>query len=171
MSKGDDQVIRVCFVCLGNICRSPTAEGVFRHLVERAGLSAQIESDSAGTDAYHVGEPPDRRARAAAQSREIVLGGRARRFERGDFDRFDYVLAMDDDNYACLARLAPKAAKGKLFMLRSFDPDAPAGACVPDPYYGGASGFDEVLDLCEAACRRLLSHIVAEHRLEHASVR
>lgn len=171
MSKGDDQLIRVCFVCLGNICRSPTAEGVFRHLVERAGLSAKIESDSAGTDAYHVGEPPDSRARAAAKSRGIVLGGRARRFERGDFDRFDYVLAMDDDNYAGLARLAPKGAKDRLFLLRSFDPASAPGACVPDPYYGGESGFDTVLDQCEAACAELLSHIIAEHGLRPAGER
>jgi protein-tyrosine phosphatase len=166
-----DDVVRVCFVCLGNICRSPTAEGVFRHLVDRAGLSTQIESDSAGTDAYHVGEPPDSRARAAARARGIVLGGRARRFERADFERFDYVLAMDDDNFECLARLAPKALKNKLFMLRSFDPASPSGACVPDPYYGAESGFDSVLDLCEAACSELLSHIIAERGLRRAGER
>lgn len=159
-------MLRVCFVCLGNICRSPTAEGVMRHLVARAGLAEQIDVDSAGTAAYHAGERPDRRARAVAKARGIDLVGRARQFVEADWERFDYVLAMDTENFTDLAGSAPLSAKeGKLRLLRSFDPDAPANASVPDPYYGGAGGFERVLDLCEAACQGLLAHIRAEHGL------
>jgi protein-tyrosine phosphatase len=158
-------MIRVCFVCMGNICRSPTAEGVFRHHVERAGLSDVIEIDSAGTDAYHVGEKPDRRATSTARARGIALGGRARRFERSDFARFDYVLAMDGQNLGNLKAMAPAGVSAHIALLRSFDPEAPEHASVPDPYYGGDEGFETVLDLCEAACRGLLEHIVASHAL------
>lgn len=158
-------MIRVCFVCMGNICRSPTAEGVFRHYVAEAGLSSVIEIDSAGTDAYHVGEKPDRRATATARARGIALGGTARRFERSDFARFHYVLAMDGQNLASLQAMAPRGAEAHLALLRSFDPGAPAHASVPDPYYGGDEGFETVLDQCEAACRGLLEHIVAAHGL------
>jgi len=159
-------MVRVCFVCLGNICRSPTAEGVMRHLVRQAGLGDQIEVDSAGTCAYHVGEAPDPRARAAAQSRGIRVAGSARKFARGDWRRFDYVLAMDGENYRDLLSSAPTDAPGRqLFMLRSFDPDAEPDASVPDPYYGGERGFDVVLDQCEKACRGLLAHIRREHGL------
>jgi protein-tyrosine phosphatase len=159
-------MVRVCFVCLGNICRSPTAEGVMRHLVQRAGLAEQIDIDSAGTCAYHVGEAPDARARAAARDRGINVAGSARRFSQGDWRRFDYVLAMDRDNYGDLLSSAPSDAPGtQLFMLRSFDPEADEDAPVPDPYYGGARGFDVVLDQCERACRGLLEHIRREHGL------
>jgi protein-tyrosine phosphatase len=159
-------MVRVCFVCLGNICRSPTAEGVMRHLVERAGLDHAVEIDSAGTDAYHAGEAPDRRAHAAARARGIRLEGRARRFERVDWDRFDYVLAMDSSNHRELERRAPTpAARAKLRLFRSFDPSAPPEASVPDPYYGGADGFEEVLDICERACGHLLSELTRTHGL------
>jgi protein-tyrosine phosphatase len=159
-------VVRLCFVCLGNICRSPTAEGVMRALVARAGLAAAIEIDSAGTGAWHVGEPADERARAAAERRGLELTSVARRVTRADFDRFDYLIAMDRENVIALERMAPdKAARGKVRLLRSFDPAAPRGAAVPDPYYGGHDGFEEVLDICEAACRGLLEHIAREHGL------
>jgi protein-tyrosine phosphatase len=158
--------VSVCFVCLGNICRSPTAEGAMRHWVREAGLEAHIAVDSAGTAGYHTGEPPDRRARAAGARRGIAIEGAARQFKRGDFARFDYVLAMDRSNYDDLAELAPDAAsKKKLHLLRSFDPKTPAGADVPDPYYGGEDGFDDVLDLCLAACRALVERIRREHGL------
>lgn len=156
-------VVRVCFVCLGNICRSPTAEGVFRHLVELEGLTGGIEADSAGTAAYHSGEPPDRRATAAARARGIRVGGSARQFQASDWDRFDYVLAMDRDNFDDLKRSAPARHQAKLHLLRQFDSASPKHASVPDPYYGGPEGFDEVLDLCDAACRGLLAHIRARH--------
>jgi protein-tyrosine phosphatase len=159
-------MVRVCFVCLGNICRSPTAEGVFRALVERAGLAGRIEIDSAGTGAWHVGEPADERARAAASRRGFQLDSVARQATRADFDRFDYLIAMDEANLRALERMAPdKAARRKVHLLRSFDPSAPRGAPVPDPYYGGDGGFEEVLDICEAACRGLVAHIAREHGL------
>ncbi len=158
-------MIRVCFVCLGNICRSPTAEGVMRHLVKEAGLSHLIEVESAGTAGYHTGSPADARSRKAAQRRGIVLDGRAQQFQAADFGRFDYVLAMDGNNFADLEGLAPPDLLKKLHLLRSFDPASPRGAGVPDPYYGGPEGFDEVLDLCESACAALLERLRREHGL------
>jgi len=157
-------MIRVCFVCLGNICRSPTAEAVFRDLVNRAGLAGSFEIDSAGTGDWHVGDPPDRRSIAAAKRRGIRLEGRARQFTRVDFGRFDYVLAMDSSNHADLCRMASGDMKDKVRLLRSYDPAAPEGASVPDPYYT-ADGFDEVVDICLSACGALLSHIRAAHGL------
>ena len=145
----------VLFVCMGNICRSPTAEGVFRFHVEGAGLAEHIEIDSAGTHAYHVGEPADQRARAAAQKRGMSLEGiRARRVSSDDFERFDYILAMDEDNLARLEDEAPPEHRHKLRLFLEF---AETGEReVPDPYYGGAAGFERVLDLVEAASRGLL---------------
>jgi protein-tyrosine phosphatase len=158
--------ISVCFVCLGNICRSPTAEGVMRHLVEKASLGARIEIGSAGTAGYHTGDLPDRRSRAAARKRGIELTSRARQFAAKDWERFDYVLAMDGENYDVLARQAPSdAARSRLHLLREFDPESPPRAAVPDPYYGGDDGFEQVLDLCEVACAGLLEHIRREHAL------
>src|SRR5260221_4211906 len=158
-------MVRVCFVCLGNICRSPTAEAVMRDLVERAGLSDRIEVDSAGTGDWHAGHPPDARSAAAALRRGIRLQGCARQFERSDWERFDYVLAMDRSNYEQLSASAPPSAPGaKVRLLRSFDPASPHGASVPDPYYS-SDGFDEVIDLCIAACSPLLLHIREQHGL------
>jgi protein-tyrosine phosphatase len=159
-------VISVCFVCLGNICRSPTAEGVFRHLIIEAGLHAAIAVDSAGTAGYHSGDPPDRRARAAGKRAGIVIDGRGRQFSAPDFARFDYVVAMDASNLADLERLAgSREVSSKVRLLRSFDPAAPRGAPIPDPYYGDERGFDEVLELCRVACAHLLREIRAEHGL------
>ena len=156
--------MRLLFVCLGNICRSPTAEGTMRALVEEAGLGRQVQLDSAGTGAWHLGEPPDRRAIVAARARGIELHGAAREVMRTDFDDFDLVLAMDRSNMRALRRLAPsEEAREKVRLLREFDP-ASAGAAdldVPDPYYGATGGFDEVLDLVQAACAGLLDHIRA----------
>lgn len=150
---------RVCFVCLGNICRSPTAEGVMRHLARARGLLQALHIDSAGTAAYHTGEAPDRRSIKRAALRGIAVGGRARQFLREDFARFDYVLALDDRNLAHLADIKPADSRCELRLLLDFDPDSPSGASVPDPYYGGTAGFDHVLDLCERACHGLLDHI------------
>jgi protein-tyrosine phosphatase len=158
-------MVSVCFVCLGNICRSPTAEGVFRHLVENAGLAQAIQVDSAGTAGYHAGDRPDSRSRRAAEKRGIMVDGRARQFEASDFSRFDYVLAMDGSNLSDLEALRSDSDRGVLRLLRSFDHSAPADASVPDPYYGGASGFDEVLDQCLRACQGLLDHVRKEHGL------
>jgi protein-tyrosine phosphatase len=156
--------MRLLFVCLGNICRSPTAEGTMRALVQQAGLGGQVMLDSAGTGGWHVGDPPDRRAVAAAGARGIQLDGVAREVTRRDFDEFDLVLAMDRSNLRALRRLAPSdEARAKVRLLREFDP-ASAGAAdldVPDPYYGGVGGFDEVLDLVQAACAGLLDHVRA----------
>ncbi len=159
-------VVRVCFVCLGNICRSPTAEGVMRRLVEEAGLSDRIELDSAGTAAYHVGHGPDRRSVGEAGRRGVDLSAlRARQFHRGDFEWFDLVVAMDERNHGDLVHLAPdRAAADKVVMLRQFDPaagaaDRSADLDVPDPYSGGPAGFARVFDLIDAACRGLLDHL------------
>lgn len=148
----------VLFVCMGNICRSPTAEGVFRHHVDAAGLSENIEIDSAGTHAYHVGEPPDRRARAAAERRGMSLDGiRARRVSTTDFERFDYIIAMDEDNLYRLREEAPDEHRAELRLFLEFS--AGVETEVPDPYYGGTAGFERVLDLVEDASRGLLEAI------------
>jgi protein-tyrosine phosphatase len=154
--------IRILFVCLGNICRSPTAEGVMRALVREAGLEEAIELDSAGTGGWHVGSPPDERATETARARGIVLEGAARQVRAADFEDFDLVLAMDSSNLAELRRLAPnEAARSRIQMLREFDP-ASGGLedlDVPDPYYGGPRGFEDVLDLVRAACVGLLDEL------------
>jgi protein-tyrosine phosphatase len=152
--------MRICFVCLGNICRSPTAEGVFRRLVVDARIDAQLTIDSAGTGAWHVGELPDPRSREAATRRGYDLTHRARKFTSDDFDKFDLVLAMDRDNYDSLQRLARGRTHVPMIrLLRSFDDSAPADAEVPDPYSGEVDGFEDVLDICERACRGLLDHV------------
>src|SRR3954470_2429704 len=154
---------RLCFVCLGNICRSPTAEAVMRHLVGQAGLGDRIDIESAGTGDWHVGEPRDRRSREVGDRRGIPLAGRARQFVPSDFARFDHVLAMDGKNLADLQAMAPdEAARRKIRLLRSYDPASPAGADVPDPYYGGADGFDHVFDVCQSACAGLLEEVRRE---------
>lgn len=158
-------MIRLCFVCLGNICRSPTAEGVMLSLVQARGLQAQIQVESAGTAAYHLGERPDRRALQHAKQRGIELPSRAQQFGRGDFERFDYVLAMDTSNLDNLKRLASGIHLKKLHLLLDFHPESMAGSSVPDPYYGGPEGFEVVLDLCQAACQGLLEHLMEQHGL------
>jgi protein-tyrosine phosphatase len=159
--------MRVLFVCMGNICRSPTAEGVMRTLLRDSGLDARIELDSAGTGGWHAGEPPDARATAAARSRGIALGGAARQVTPADFERFDLLVAMDRENLRELHALAPDdEARGKVRLLREFDPTAVAAGelDVPDPYYGGARGFERVLDLVQSACRGLLADLRAADR-------
>ena len=154
--------MRILFVCLGNICRSPTAEGVMRHKLRAAGLAGDVEVESAGTGGWHVGHPPDERASAAARLRGIALESRARRFEAGHFDDFDLVVAMDRQNLEDVRTLAPDAAaEGKLVLLREYDPLAvEAGELeVPDPYYGGDDGFERVLDMVERACDGLIEEI------------
>ena len=156
--------VSVLFVCMGNICRSPTAEGVFRKLVEDEGLSQRIDIDSAGTHAYHVGEQPDRRAQAAAQRRGVSLADiRARRVAADDFSRFDYVLAMDRLNLHMLTEDAGEdhAERVRLFL----DFGGSGESEVPDPYYGGAAGFERVLDLVEEASRGLLESLRDRHRI------
>jgi protein-tyrosine phosphatase len=151
--------MRILFVCLGNICRSPTAEAVLRALAAREAPELSVEVDSAGTAGYHLGEPPDPRSCAAAARRGYDMRAlRARTVEPGDFERFDLILAMDEENLRVLRRRAPTVAHERLRLFLEF---APAGAPqeVPDPYYGGPNGFEEVLDLAETAARGLLAHL------------
>ena len=136
-----------------------------RRLIDDAGLARQIEIDSAGTGPWHVGELPDERARAAGARRGFRIDSVARQIAPDDFARFDYLIALDRSHQRDLERLAPRGARARVVLLRSFDAQAPKGAQVPDPYYGGDDGFEEVLDQCEAACRGLLEHVVREHQL------
>lgn len=152
-------MVRVLFVCLGNICRSPTAEGVFRKLVTEAGLHEHIEIDSAGTHAYHIGRPPDPRALAAARLRGIDLSAlRGRQATRHDIERFDYVLVMDRENYEHLLAICPPGLERKIELFMRYAPDRVEDE-VPDPYFGGSAGFDRVLDMIEEAARGLLDEI------------
>lgn len=155
--------INVLFVCMGNICRSPTAEGVFRHIVTSRQLDSRIHIDSAGTHAYHIGEPPDRRAQAAALQRDIDLSRQvARRIDVMDFENFDYILAMDHDNLQILRSLCPAGHEHKLSLFLTFAPQLGEEE-VPDPYYGGEHGFERVLDLIEVAAEGLLLDIRQRH--------
>ncbi|MGB5079159.1 MAG: low molecular weight protein-tyrosine-phosphatase [Burkholderiales bacterium] len=157
--------MNVLFVCTGNICRSPTAEGVFRKLAADAGLRERIGADSAGTHGYHVGEPPDPRTQAAAARRGYDLSDlRARKIERADFQRFDLILAMDRDHHAILSRMAPASVSHKLRLVMSYarrfsEPE------VPDPYYGGPQEFERVLDMLEDAAQGLLGSLTEEFAL------
>jgi len=151
--------ISVLFVCMGNICRSPTGQGVFERVVADSDLAGRIEADSAGTHAYHIGEPVDRRAASAAARRGVDLSRyRARRVALDDFARFDYVLAMDTANLEDLLALCPEEHGHKLFRLLDFAPEM-REQDVPDPYYGGNQGFERVLDLVEAGVEGLLNDI------------
>jgi protein-tyrosine phosphatase len=150
---------KVLFVCLGNICRSPTAEGVLRAIAAREYPTLAIEVDSAGTANYHVGEPPDRRTVSAAHRRGYDLAGlRARQVQAADFERFDFVLAMDRSNLAELESRRPKTATAQIALFMDYAPEA-STAEVPDPYYGGALDFERVLDLCEVAARGFLGRL------------
>jgi protein-tyrosine phosphatase len=165
-SSKNNGTLRLCFVCLGNICRSPTAEGIMRTLVSQQGLDGYIDVESAGTGTWHLGELADSRARATAKARGVTLDRRAQQFSRESFDRFDYVLVMDEDIQKTIRRLSPaKEDHEKVHVLRDFDPASPKGSRVPDPYYGGPDGFEDVFDICDAACRGLLAHLRASHAL------
>lgn len=152
--------VNVLFVCMGNICRSPTAEGVFRHLLQQQGHDHWIITDSAGTHAYHIGEQPDHRAQQTALGRGIDLSDlRARKAVKNDFHEFDYVLAMDDDNYQLLENICPAGLEDKLGLFLDFSEEY-SETQVPDPYYGGERGFEHVFDLVESASRGLLADIL-----------
>jgi protein-tyrosine phosphatase len=155
--------MRVLFVCLGNICRSPTAEGVMRGLVAEAGLDGEIEIESAGTGSWHIGDPPDPRSVAAAADRAVELDA-ARQVDEADFEAFDLLIAMDRSNRDALLRLAPtEEARERVRLLREYEPDAgpAADVDVPDPYYGGSESFAEVLEIVERCCKALLDEIRA----------
>jgi len=156
-------MVKVLFICMGNICRSPTAEGVFRHAVNQAGLTDQIFIDSAGTHAYHVGNPPDQRAQAAAIKRKIDLSSqRARKVEATDFAEFDYVIPMDHSNYSDLQYICPKEHENRISLFLDFANNSNEQE-VPDPYYGEGQGFENVLDLVEDAANGLLTSIKDKH--------
>jgi len=155
--------IRVLFVCLGNICRSPTAEGVFRQLCSEAGIDHAVSADSAGTGGYHVGDPPDERSQRAARARGIEIGNlRARQVSVTDFEAFDYVLAMDRKNHRHLTAMCPPTRQGKLHLLMDFAPESAARE-LPDPYFSDGDGFELVLDLAETAGRGLVAQIREQH--------
>ena len=157
--------VKVLFVCMGNICRSPTAEGVFRAKVKDRLLKTDIGIDSAGTHAYHVNEAPDRRAQNAANKRNVDLSSiRGRQFDADDFERFDYILAMDRSNLRDIMALDPGNCRAKVQLFLDFAQSSPEHE-VPDPYYGGNNGFEYVLDLVEEASTGLLEHICSQHNL------
>jgi len=168
-TRSSAERIRVLFVCLGNICRSPLAEGVFLHLAESAGVADRFEVDSAGTGDWHVGERPDPRAAAVAQRYGVELPSVARQVSPADFQRFDYIVAMDRENLWNLERMARekrgRPSRAKIHLLRDDDPDRAAGDDrhdVPDPYYGGASGFDQVYQMVHRSAAVLLRRLLAE---------
>ena len=156
-------MVRVLFVCLGNICRSPASEGVFRTVVTNAGLDSVISIDSAGTGDWHVGDPPDPRGQAAALKRGYDLSDqRARKVTIRDFKQFDYIIGMDSSNCADLAAIAPEAARDKIKLFLNYAPHL-GRRDVPDPYYGGLEGFENVLDMLEEASKGLLREIQKRH--------
>jgi len=159
-------MIKVLFVCLGNICRSPLAEGIFKHQVKMAGLEKKIIIDSAGTSGWHIGESPDPRSIDIAKKNGIILDSFGRKAVAEDFSEFDYILAMDRDNFRDLKNLNHFRAnsKAKLVLMRDFD-HLEKGADVPDPYYGGNDGFRKVFEMLDRSCANLLDEIVATHKL------
>lgn len=158
-------MIKVLFVCMGNICRSPSAEGVFRDKVSAAGLSDKIQIDSAGTHAYHIGNSPDPRSQEAAIKRDYDLSAqRARKVEVEDFDEFDYVIAMDMSNEDDLQAICPTALEDKIHLFLKFSDNSNVKE-VPDPYYGAGNGFEIVLDLIEDAADGLIAHLQKHHSI------
>lgn len=154
---------RILFVCLGNICRSPAAEAMLRLLVERNNLQHRVEIDSAGTYGGHAGDRSDPRMRSAAAARGIEMTHRARQVREEDFDRFDRIIAMDDNNYEALFRLAPdRAAQQKIFRFREYLRHNPDWSYIPDPYYEGHEGFELVLDLLEDGCQTIVKELIEE---------
>ncbi|MCU0549626.1 MAG: low molecular weight phosphotyrosine protein phosphatase [Leptolyngbya sp. Prado105] len=156
---------RLLFVCLGNICRSPSAENIMNHLIRQAGLECEITCDSAGTSSYHIGSPPDRRMNAAAKLRGIELVGSARQFERADFEEFDLILAMDHDNFEAIQSIDPAGTyQDKVRLMCDFCTEHSLRE-VPDPYYGGTEGFNFVIDLLLDACQGLLEFVIKAQNL------
>jgi protein-tyrosine phosphatase len=153
-------MLSVVFVCLGNICRSPTAEGIFIELVNQNGLSKQVIVDSAGTGGWHIGDLADPRSRAEASRRGIQLRSRSRQFRSEDFQKFDLIIAMDRANLRNILRLArTDEERSRVHLLRKFDPLAPPDSDVPDPYYGGTNGFPDVFDICARGCEGLMDEV------------
>jgi protein-tyrosine phosphatase len=160
-------MIGVLFVCLGNICRSPLAEGIFKRKVEEAGLNEFIAIDSAGTSGWHINEPPDRRSADIARKNGIRLDHYGQQISPKDFDQFDYIIAMDGDNYDDIIRMRDSHGNGKaeVLIMREFD-DQQSGSDVPDPYYGGPNGFQLVYDLLDESLSNFLNKIIEDHELK-----
>ena len=155
--------VSVLFVCLGNICRSPLGEGVLVHRLDEEGLSDRVSVDSAGTGAWHQGEPPDPRSTEVALRHGIPLRGRARRVRAEDFYDFDYIFAMDDDNLQDLRHLESQGDGGaRLTLFREFDPVRDEPLDVPDPYYGGTDGFDVMFEMIDRTCAAFVEHLASE---------
>lgn len=153
--------VRLLFVCLGNICRSPLAESIFRHLAEERGVADRFEIDSAGTSGYHQGDPPDARSVATARARGVEVAGVSRELSARDLDDFDYLIAMDRENLANIRALQDAAGgRARVHLLREWDPRG--GSDVPDPYYGGDRGFDDVHDIVERSCEALLDRLLEQ---------
>ncbi len=153
-----DEHYKICFVCLGNICRSPTAEGVFQHLVDERGLQNYFEIDSAGTSAYHIGESANSKSQRTANKHGITLHSKARQFKPFDLDYFDLILAMDNENLSNVRNMANGEHDQKIGRMRDFDPQ-PGDGEVPDPYYGGAEGFENVFQIVKRSCEQLLDEL------------
>ena len=154
--------VRILFVCMGNICRSPLAESVFRHQVRERGVEDRFEIDSAGTSGYHEGDPPDARSVATARARGVLVTGASRPLSQRDLHDFDYVIVMDAENRMDVDRLQASAGgAARVHRLREWDPER-SGLDVPDPYYGGVRGFEEVHDIVERSCAALLDHLLLE---------
>lgn len=151
-----DQNFTICFVCLGNICRSPTAEGFMQHLIEEEGLEEYFEIDSAGTSAYHIGEPADERSQRTANKHGITLHSKGRQFVPADLERADLILTMDNENLNNVRNIAGENSSATIMRMRDFDPD-PGNGEVPDPYQGGAEGFELVFQIVKRSCRHLLT--------------
>jgi protein-tyrosine phosphatase len=161
-----DQTLSVLFVCLGNICRSPLAEAVFRSVVVEAGLEDRFVIDSAGTSGYHDGEPPDRRTTAVAARRGVTVQGTSRQITGTDVDSFDYLIVMDGENLRNVERMA-RTARGtpEVWRFREFDPRGTGDLDVPDPYFGGPEGFEDVHEIVDRSARGLLAYIRQQHDL------
>lgn len=165
-TEGKRKKIRLLFVCLGNICRSPAAEGIMRRIVEKNGLQDLIEVDSAGTSGWHQGELPDERMRFHGERRGYNFCSPARKFRKSDFDDFDYIIVMDEQNLTTVRAMATGSEQtGKIHMMTDFSLHYTHHDYIPDPYYGGASGFELVLDLLEDTCEGLLQTIKKEYSL------
>lgn len=163
MSK--DKKIKILFVCMGNICRSPTADAVFKHFVKKAGVDHMIDVDSAGTHAYHIGEPPDQRAQNTALQRGYKMHDlRARAVQSSDFEEFDYILAMDKENLTLLQQRCPPHYMSKIQLLMQYGEKADPNIEVADPYFGGHQGFELVLDMVEEASQGLLAHLCTDKK-------
>lgn len=164
-TEAESAAVRVLFCYMGNICRSPTAHGLFRKLVQDEGLTDRIYIDSAGTHAYHVGHPPDERSQQTALRRGLDISDlRARKVEREDLEWFDYIVAMDQDNYMILSEMCRDRSQDKLYLMMDFLPTARMRE-VPDPYYGGASGFERVFDMVEEAAAAMLRELRYRHSI------